>query len=53
MFDRKAYMREYYKKNQNKLKSYSSDYKKTKRGVGVSPSPTIQVKKGPITLSFN
>lgn len=53
MFDRKAYMREYYRKNQNKLKTYSSNYKKQKRGLGFSPTQTIQIKKGPIILSFN
>ena len=52
MFDRKAYMREYYRKNQNKLKTYSSNYKKQKRGITPGPT-TIQIKKGPIILSFN
>tara|TARA_R110001632_G_scaffold79926_2_gene178932 strand:- start:1468 stop:1644 length:177 start_codon:yes stop_codon:yes gene_type:complete len=58
MFDRKAYMRDYYKKNKDKLKKYSIDYTNNtnntnnKNKVKVYEIP-IQVKKGDFILSFN
>ena len=53
MFDRKAYMKEYYKKNQDKLKKYSSEYKKQSVGGRGSSNIPVEVKKGKFCLSFD
>ena len=56
MFDRKSYMKEYYKKNQDKLKKYSSEYKKQSvggRGRGAASNIPVEVKKGKFCLSFD
>jgi len=48
MFDRKEYMKQYYKKNQEHLKRYSSEYKK-KDKINIP----VEVKRGSFTISFN
>jgi len=47
VFDRKEYMKQYYKKNSSKLKQYSSEYKKGNKRL------PVEVKKGVFLLSFN
>ena len=49
-FNRKEYMKNYYRKNKLKLKQYSSEYKKNKKGYKTIP---VEVKKGVFFLSFN
>lgn len=49
--EQRIYMRKYYQQNKDKLKKYSSDYKKKKSGK-VSTFK-IEVKKGPIIISFD
>lgn len=48
VFDRKEYMKNYYKKNSTKLKQYSSDYKKKDK-----QSIPMEVKRGSFTIVFN
>ncbi len=48
MFDRKKYMKEYYLKNKDKLKTYSNDYKKKDKEVS-----NVSVKTGVFLVSFN
>ena len=53
VFDRKKYMRNYYQKNKEKLKAYSNNYKKgtiTNKRISIT---ALEIKKGPITLSFD
>ena len=44
-------MRKYYKKNQNKLKEYSSEYKKEKRGK--TKTIPVEIKSGMFLVTFN
>jgi len=48
VFDRKQYMKQYYKKNSTKLKQYSSEYKKKDK-----QSIPYQIKKGSFLITFN
>lgn len=48
VFDRKEYMKDYYKKNNNKLKKYSSNYKKKDK-----KSIPIELKRGKFLITFD
>lgn len=52
MFDRKKYMKEYYLKNQEKLKSYSAEYKRKKKGLPTKPIKA-KVKNGDFLITFD
>jgi hypothetical protein len=47
----RIYMRKYYQQNKDRLKKYSSDYKKKKSGKDVIFK--VEIKKGPIIISFD
>lgn len=48
VFDRKEYMKQYYKKNNIKLKKYSSDYKK--KDTKIIP---VELKRGKFIITFD
>mgnify|MGYP003128293732 CR=1 FL=1 len=48
MFDRKEYMKNYYRKNKEKLKKYSSEYKKGKEKI-----IPVEVRRGTFLITFN
>lgn len=53
VFDRQAYMKKYYQKNKTKLKQYSSNYKKGLIKGDKSIITGIEIKRGPIILTFD
>jgi hypothetical protein len=50
VFNRKEYMKQYYQKNQEKLKKYSSNYKQKKKGIVFVP---VEIKRGSFLVSFS